>query len=245
MGFGVIYECGCNDIPEGDCDCAGNVADVIGDCGGDCTADADGDGICDDEDDCVGSLDECGVCNGDGVIYECGCSEIPSSDCDCNGNQLDALGVCGGDCAADVDGNGVCDDAELAGCMDTIACNYDASATQEDGSCDYCSCGDLMVGGLNYTTSHSQYSIEIDEYAVHSSGSLSGMTTYRLYLVTPNSTDAATSFTGNDEFALELSTSTYFYQEPIFGGETPENSSGPAFRSYSRTCIRLMDYNWY
>ena len=84
-----------------------------------------------------------------------------------------------------------------------------------------------MVGGINYTTSHSQYSIEIDAYAVHSSGSLSGMTTYRLYLVTPNSTDAATSFTGNDEFALELSTSTSFYQEPIFGGETPENSSGP------------------
>ena len=25
---------------------------------------ADGDGICDDEDDCVGVVDECGVCNG-------------------------------------------------------------------------------------------------------------------------------------------------------------------------------------
>ena len=33
------------------CDCDGNVEDGV--CGGDCTADADADGICDDEDDCV------------------------------------------------------------------------------------------------------------------------------------------------------------------------------------------------
>ena len=26
--------------------------------------DADGDGVCDDVDDCVGQFDECGVCNG-------------------------------------------------------------------------------------------------------------------------------------------------------------------------------------
>ena len=43
-----------------------------GHCGGDCTADADADGICDDVDDCVGAYDECGVCSGPGAIYECG-----------------------------------------------------------------------------------------------------------------------------------------------------------------------------
>ena len=64
-------------------------------------ADADGDGVCDDEDECVGMLDACGVCNGPGDIYECGCTELPVEDCDCDGNQLDALGVCGGDCMAD------------------------------------------------------------------------------------------------------------------------------------------------
>ena len=31
-----------------------------------CAADVDADGICDDVDPCVGQLDECGVCNGDG-----------------------------------------------------------------------------------------------------------------------------------------------------------------------------------
>ena len=48
-----------------------------------------GDGVCDDVDDCL-ELDECGVCNGPGAIYDCGCSDIPSGDCDCDGNTLDA-----------------------------------------------------------------------------------------------------------------------------------------------------------
>ena len=37
-------------------------------------------------------LDECGVCGGEGAVYDCGCSDIPEVDCDCDGNQLDALG---------------------------------------------------------------------------------------------------------------------------------------------------------
>ena len=51
-------------------------------------ADDDGDGVCDDIDDCVGQIDECGVCNGPGAIYDCGCEDIPEGDCDCDGNQL-------------------------------------------------------------------------------------------------------------------------------------------------------------
>ena len=42
-------------------------------CGGTCEADDDGDGVCDDVDDCVGEYDACGICNGPGAIYECGC----------------------------------------------------------------------------------------------------------------------------------------------------------------------------
>ena len=166
-GPGATYECGCADIPEGDCDCDGNQLDVIGVCGGDCTEDADADGVCDDVDDCVGALDACGVCNGPGEIYACGCSDIPQGDCDCDGNQLDVIGVCGGDCtedadedgvcddvddcvgeldalgicngdcATDADGDGVCDDAETLGCDDPTAVNYDGNATENDGSCNY------------------------------------------------------------------------------------------------------------
>ena len=37
----------------------------------------------------------------------------------------------------DTDGDGVCDADEIAGCTDATACNYDASATDDDGSCVY------------------------------------------------------------------------------------------------------------
>ena len=71
--------------------------------------DADGDGICDDVDPCVGALDACGICNGPGEVYECGCSDIPEGDCDCEGNQADAVGICGGSCQSDDNDNGICD----------------------------------------------------------------------------------------------------------------------------------------
>ena len=51
-GPGAIYECGCNGLPDGECDCAGNVADCVGECGG------------------IAEQDECGVCNGDGSTCE-------------------------------------------------------------------------------------------------------------------------------------------------------------------------------
>ena len=116
---------------------------------GGCAADTNGNGICDNEEDCLGVIDECGICDGPGAIYECGCSDIPEGDCDCDGNvldecgvcggdgiaegdcdcdgnQLDALGICGGDCEEDANGNGLCDDNEVMGCTDSAACNYDA-----------------------------------------------------------------------------------------------------------------------
>ena len=131
-GLGEIYECGCADIPEGDCDCDGNQLDALG------SAEvlvrrADADGICDDVDPCVGELDACGVCNGPGEIHECGCgTSLKSGDRD--GNVLDECGICGGDGIpagdatakenqldasenagpreADADADGICDDVD-------------------------------------------------------------------------------------------------------------------------------------
>ena len=99
-------------MPAGDCDCDGNQLDALGVCGGTCEADDDGDGICDDVDDCVGAFDACGVCNGPGAVLECGCYNLIPGFCDCDWNQFDALGVCGGTCSADVDDDGVCDDVD-------------------------------------------------------------------------------------------------------------------------------------
>ena len=79
--------------------------------------------------------DVCGVCNGPGEIYACGCSDIPSGDCDCEGNQLDVVGVCGGDCTMDNDENGICDTEEVYGCTYVLADNFNENATRDDGSC--------------------------------------------------------------------------------------------------------------
>ena len=92
-------------------------------------------------------MDECGICNGPGAIYDCGCAGIPAGDCDCDGNQLDALGVCGGECAGDADGDGVCNDDEVEGCRNPAACNFDAEPTTDNNAalclfptgCDTCS----------------------------------------------------------------------------------------------------------
>ena len=44
--------------------------------------DEDADGVCDEIDECVGEYDECGVCNGPGAVYDCGCEEcIEIADC--------------------------------------------------------------------------------------------------------------------------------------------------------------------
>ena len=40
---------------------------------------------------------------------------------------------CDGVCLNDADGDGVCDEFEIAGCQDETACNYNADATDEDG----------------------------------------------------------------------------------------------------------------
>lgn len=42
-----------------------------------------------------------------------------------------------GECVNDADGDGVCDEFEVPGCTDELACNYDPEATQEDASCEY------------------------------------------------------------------------------------------------------------
>jgi len=44
---------------------------------------------------------------------------------------------CSGNCLNDADGDGICDEFEVAGCSDEFACNYNTDATDDDGSCVY------------------------------------------------------------------------------------------------------------
>ncbi|MGB0463084.1 MAG: hypothetical protein ACPGOX_08635, partial [Flavobacteriales bacterium] len=73
-------------------------------------------------------LDECGVCGGDGIA---------DGACDCDGNGPAAGYDCDGNCLNDADGDGTCDEFEESGCTDAAACNYNASATEDDGTCSY------------------------------------------------------------------------------------------------------------
>ena len=184
------------------------------------TADLDLDGICDDVDDCVGLYDACGVCNGPGPVEDCGCDDIPAGFCDCEGNQIDAIGICGGTCPADADndgicddvddcvgaydaigvcngsceedlnGNGICDDVDFPGCTDGLACNFDPTATFDDESCEYCDC------------------VQPGDYAlvVETSPALTlpNHTRYRFYLELANPTDRLREMGGNDEYPLSI-----------------------------------------
>ena len=140
--------CGGSGIASGTCDCDGTLPNTGYDCNDQCLNDADNDGVCDefetagctdvtacnystsatDDDGSCASFDECGVCGGGGIA---------AGTCDCDGNLPETGYDCEGVCLSDTDGDGVCDDLETPGCTDEMACNYDQSATDEDGSCVY------------------------------------------------------------------------------------------------------------
>lgn len=54
----------------------------------------------------------------------------------------------GTDCVSDTNNNGICDDQDVAGCTYPLAPNFDASATMDDGSCEWSAPPDC-VGDLN------------------------------------------------------------------------------------------------
>lgn len=64
------------------------------------------------------------ACNYDPEAQISGDCEYPESGYDCDGN-----------CLVDTDGDGICDPFELAGCTNPAAINYNAEATDDNGSC--------------------------------------------------------------------------------------------------------------
>lgn len=123
--------------------------------------------------------------------------------------------------ATDACGNTVSQDQaitvnEVLGCTDDIACNYNADATYDDGSCDWCSCG---VGGEN------GFALDLELVESHDGsidGLSAGMNTYRLYVTTPTASDFVSSVSGDINHPANISTTTSFYQSE-FGGITPDN----------------------
>ena len=121
-----------NDVVTEGCLCQG-VLDIFG-CMDSSACNFNPEATSDDES-CT-TVDECGVCGGLG---------IQEGACDCEGNVIDAFGVCGGDCPSDYNNNGVCDVLEVYGCTYPSALNFDPSATSDDGSCQM-DCPEGVVG---------------------------------------------------------------------------------------------------
>ena len=111
----------------------------------------------------------------------------------------------------------------------TIPADFTAECDEElvldnASATDNCSaCND----DFDFTSTVEGYGLSYELVASHEDGDLAGMRTYRIYLDVANATDQVTSFTGNDEFALALSTTTSFYQNAL-GGATPNDISSGA-----------------
>ncbi len=117
----------CNFVAEAtDDDGSCEFAEEFFDCDGNCLNDADDDGVC-DEFEIPGCTDP-EACNF--------VAEATDEDGSCTYPEEEYLD-CDGNCLNDADGDGICDELEIAGCTDPEACNYDEEATDDDGSCTY------------------------------------------------------------------------------------------------------------
>jgi len=103
------------------------------DCDGECLNDADGDGVCNEDE--TESCTDAAACNYDD-------NPLADSDNTLCVYPVDIYGVdnvdCNGVCLNDADGDQVCDEDEIPGCTDEGANNYSAEATDDDGSCTGC-----------------------------------------------------------------------------------------------------------
>ena len=113
-------------------------------CNYDDTATID-DGSCEQE-------DECGICGGDGIA--------PGA-CDCEGNTLDVVGICGGNCTEDADEDGICDDVDPCVGQPTSAARqrpgFDCDGNPIDGEC-----SEVCLVTSEAIENHGQLSEELD-----------------------------------------------------------------------------------
>ena len=142
--------------------------------------------------------------------------QIPTISCEYAADGYD----CDGNCLADADGDGVCDEFEVAGCTASNACNYASDATDDDGSCDFCSCSTSGMVMNDYTLSVEVYATDI----------VPGQTTYRFYQQLANTDDFMSSVFGNNEDPFSLSTTTGFYNSQF--GSTVASGVNPAFLAF-------------
>ena len=128
------------------CDvCGGNATDGTGSV---VDNDADDDGVCDADEiaGCQSSL----ACNFNAAATDAATC-VYATGCDvCSGNATDGTGTV---TDLDADDDGVCDADEIAGCQNSAACNYDASATDSGAECVFPSSCETCSGATDGTGS--------------------------------------------------------------------------------------------
>ena len=127
-----VFALGC-DTCTGETDGTGTVVDN----------DSDDDGVCDADE--IAGCQDTTACNYNVLATDDDDSCIfPILTCEtCSGNPLDGSGTV---VLSDDDGDGICNNNEIAGCQDATACNYNENATDDDDSC-------IFVDGICETCS--------------------------------------------------------------------------------------------
>ncbi len=168
--------------------------------------DADGDGVC-NADEQPGCSDA-NACNYDATVdaaNDDGSCILPVAGCSqCNGAALEII---------DADGDGICDADEIPGCTDANADNFNAQATDDDGSCTFgavLAC-DGLEGGLEEVIVETYYIADANDAADTDGGTLAeGSTTYRVYVDMAPGYEIQAVF-GNANHPMSISTSTEFF----------------------------------
>ena len=159
-GAAVVDDCGvCDDNTSNDNETCVGCTNLEA-CNYDQNATIDN-GTCDYS--CWGCTDDT-ACNynncidSDGNLTDCtiddGSCFYPLDACtDCDGNNIggqDCAGVCGGGSIEDDCGECNGDNSSCSGCIDDTACNYDETATIDNGTCDYSCWGCMDPEACNY-----------------------------------------------------------------------------------------------
>ena len=192
--------CDCNDNPIEDyCNCEHDIEDCWGDCGGIAYIDYCGDCVGGNSPYEEGFLDlGCDCHNPAPLIY---CEDTDGDELgnigsealycleDSYGNQYDTLpdgwiedcsDICPDDTENDLDQDGICESDEIFGCGDDLACNYDDSITEDDGSCVYLEIDNLLpLDNEEFLVDNSSIGDSI-QFVWSSANSNCGIVNYRL-----------------------------------------------------------------